>query len=149
MLFCTVRHVRNRSKRLSGVYWACSIPKRPCILGSMTLMPMPKRVRSVLLFFAAFQLVSLSVFGDSAAVDWVPTEEEIRKYRRSWNPFSHGPVLLSAVDIQPKGQLHVRPFIFSQIGTRSYGNTLGGFPSAKPGPVHLYSVQDPFIQSAY
>jgi len=98
---------------------------------------------------ALFQLAYLSVPESIGAVDWVPTEEEIRKYRRSWNPFSHGPVLLSAVDIQPKGQLHVRPFIFSQIGTRSYGNTLGGFPSAKPGPVHLYSVQDPFIQSAY
>ncbi|MGH7230574.1 MAG: hypothetical protein ACREJU_04355, partial [Nitrospiraceae bacterium] len=41
------------------------------------------------------------------AFDWVPSDEEIRKYRRSWNPFSHGPVLLSAVDIQPKGQLHI------------------------------------------
>ena len=115
----------------------------------MTLMPMPKRVRSVLLFFAAFQLVSLSVFGDSAAFDWVPTEEEIRKYRRSWNPFSHGPILISAVDIQPQGQLHVRPFIYSQIGEKSYGNTLSFPTERKDGPIHLYSVQHPFIQSAY
>jgi hypothetical protein len=83
------------------------------------------------------------------ALEWVPTDEEIRKYRRSWNPFSHGPVLVSAVDIQPKGQLHIRPFIFSQIGEGSYGNRLTFFTEARDGPVHLYQVQHPFLQSAY
>ncbi|MGH9786421.1 MAG: hypothetical protein ACRD88_19810, partial [Terriglobia bacterium] len=83
------------------------------------------------------------------AWDWVPSEQKIQKYRNSWNPFSHGPVLQSAVDIQPEGQLHVRPFIFTQIGTRSFGNTLDGFWNAEPGPVHLYSAQVPFIQTAY
>src|SRR5437763_9063464 len=135
MLFCTVRLVRTRSNSLIRVYWAGYIPKRPCILGSMTLMPMPKRVRSVLLFFAAFQLVSLSVFGDSGAFDWVPTEEEIRKYRRRSNPFSHGPILISAVDIQPPGQLHVRPFIYSQIGEKSYGKQHSFPAGAKDGRV--------------
>jgi hypothetical protein len=30
---------------------------------------------------------------------WVPTEEEIQKYRSSWNPFSHGPILNTGIDI--------------------------------------------------
>lgn len=100
-------------------------------------------------FLALCQLVCLGTVTTVVAFDWVPTEEEIRKYRRSWNPFSHGPILISAVDIQPKGQLHVRPFIFSQIGEKSYGNRLTLFTERKDGPVHLYSVQHPFLNSAY
>ena len=72
--------------------------------------------------------------------DWVPTDEEIKKYRQSWNPLSHGPVLLQAVDIQPKGQLSIREFLFSQIGESSFGNQLGGPTDSKNGPVHLYQV---------
>ena len=98
---------------------------------------------------ALFQLVYLGVPELIGAFEWVPSEEEIRKYRRSWNPFSHGPVLISAVDIQPKGQLHIRPFIFSQIAEKSFGNRLVLATEAKKSRVHLYQVQHPFIQSAY
>ncbi len=34
---------------------------------------------------------------------WHPTDEEILKYRRSWNPMANGPILNTGVDIQPKG----------------------------------------------
>src|SRR5690348_3206762 len=71
-----------------------------------------------------------------SALDWVPTDEEIKKYRQSWNPFSEGPLLLQAVDIHPQGQLSVRPFLFSQISEKSYGNTLSLPNDAKNGPVH-------------
>jgi len=109
-----------------------------------------QQMRTVFLFsFAFFQLVCMARVETADAFEWVPSEEEIRKYRRSWNPFSHGPILISAVDIQPKGQLHVRPFIFSQIGERSYGNRLTLPTETKAGPVHLYSVQHPFLNSAY
>ncbi len=60
------------------------------------------------------------------AFDWVPTDEEIKKYRQSWNPFSEGPLLIQSIDIHPEGQLSVRPFLFSQISEKSYGNTLYG-----------------------
>src|SRR5438552_8294904 len=56
------------------------------------------------------------------AWNWVPTDEEIQKYRLSWNPFSHGPLLQQSVDIMPQGQWSIRPFIFSQIGEHSFGN---------------------------
>ena len=80
--------------------------------------------------------------------DWVPTDEEIKKYRQSWNPLSHGPVLLQAVDIQPKGQLSIREFLFSQIGESSFGNHLSFATDSKNGPVHLYQVS-PAINAAY
>ncbi|MCX5723007.1 MAG: hypothetical protein NTX84_00515 [Nitrospirae bacterium] len=96
-----------------------------------------------LLFFTVTAIPS-----QSSALDWVPTDEEIKKYRQSWNPLSHGPVLLQAVDTQPKGQLSIREFLFSQIGESSFGNRLGGPTDAKNGPVHLYQLS-PSINTAY
>jgi len=85
----------------------------------------------------------------TAAWEWVPTNEEVEKYRLSWNPFSHGPMLISSPDIQPKDQWYIRPLIFAQIGESSFGNQFVGAWNANPGPVHLYSVQAPFVQAAY
>lgn len=82
------------------------------------------------------------------AFDWVPNDEEVRKYRQSWNPLSHGPILLQSVDTQPKGQLSVREFLFSQIGESSFGNRLSFATDSKNGPVHLYQVS-PSVNAAY
>jgi len=95
-----------------------------------------------------FLLTAIAVPPLSSALDWVPTDEEIKKYRQSWNPLSHGPILLQAVDIQPKGQLSVREFIFSQIGESSFGNQLSFASDAKNGPVHLYQVS-PSVNASY
>jgi hypothetical protein len=84
----------------------------------------------------------------STAFDWVPTDEDIKAYRKSWNPFSHGPILLQAVDIQPKGQASVREFLFTQFSERSFGNQLGFASDAKRGPVHLTSIA-PSVNVAY
>src|SRR5436309_3561071 len=94
-------------------------------------------------------LASLGVGGTSDAFDWVPTEDEIKKYRKSWNPLSHGPMLISSPDIQPKGQWYIRPLIFTQIGESSFGNEFRLATDANRGPLHLYNIQSPFIQSAY
>jgi hypothetical protein len=82
------------------------------------------------------------------AFDWVPTDDEIKKYRQSWNPFSEGPLLIQSVDIHPEGQLSVRPFLFSQVSEKSYGNTLSLPGDAKPGPTHTYSVS-PLVTVTY
>lgn len=82
------------------------------------------------------------------AFDWTPSNEEIAKYRKSWNPFSEGPLLIQSVDIHPKGQLSVRPFLFSQISEKSYGNQLTTPVDAKNGSTHLYSVQ-PLVTVTY
>jgi hypothetical protein len=55
---------------------------------------------------------------------WVPTVEDIQKYRHSWNPFSHGPILNTGVDIQPKGQFLIQPFVFGQVGHEQFDNKL-------------------------
>jgi hypothetical protein len=102
--------------------------------------------------FGKLSLVLLGVTviaaGTAQAVEWVPSDEEIQKYRRSWNPFSEGPLLLQAVDIHPKGQLSVRPFVFSQISEHSYGNRLSTPVDRKSGPSHLYSVA-PLVTVTY
>jgi hypothetical protein len=95
-----------------------------------------------------FLLAATAVPPPSSALDWVPTDEEIKKYRQSWNPLSHGPILLQAVDIQPKGQLSIREFLFSQIGESSFGNRLSGPTDSNNGPVHLYQVS-PSVSASY
>lgn len=90
--------------------------------------------------FALLGMVAVIAAGTAQAFEWVPSDEEIQKYRRSWNPFSEGPLLLQSVDIHPQGQLSVRPFVFSQISEKSYGNKLSSPADRKDGPTHLYSV---------
>jgi hypothetical protein len=99
-------------------------------------------------FFALTLLVWLAGTDLSRAFDWVPSDEEIKKYRQSWNPFSEGPLLIQSVDIHPQGQLSVRPFLFSQIAEGSYGNRLSFATDARNGPVHNYSVS-PLVTVTY
>jgi hypothetical protein len=102
--------------------------------------------------FLCCLLLTATMLGPEAgadAWDWVPSDEEIQKYRQSWNPFSHGPMLHTAVDLQPKGQYLLRPFIFSQVGEHSFDNRFQFFSDRKNGPVHLYSVQEPSVEFAY
>jgi hypothetical protein len=72
------------------------------------------------------------------AWDWVPTEEEIQKYRKSWNPMANGPILLSGVDIQPKGQFLFQPFVFGEIGDKKFGNQFS--TASSESPVDLKAV---------
>jgi hypothetical protein len=92
--------------------------------------------------------LALAAAAPALAFDWTPSDEDIQKYRRSWNPFSEGPLLIQSVDIHPKGQLSVRPFLFSQISEHSYGNTLSTPADRKSGPTHLYSVS-PLVTTTY
>jgi hypothetical protein len=112
---------------------------------------MTHRTIPALLFFV-FVLVTLlgllRPLATAEAFEWTPTDEEIQKYRKSWNPFSEGPLLIQSVDIHPKDQLSVRPFVFSQISEKSYGNQLAFPTNAKNGPVHLYSVA-PLVTVTY
>lgn len=105
---------------------------------------MPLRLVSLV-----FILLALAVSPRPAiSFDWVPTDEELKKYRQSWNPFSEGPLLIQSVDIHPQGQLSVRPFVFSSISEKSFGNTLSFPTNANPGPVHTYAVS-PLITGTY
>ena len=70
-----------------------------------------------------------TVASNAQALDWVPSDDEILKYRRSWNPMANGPILISGVDIQPKGQFLFQPFIFGETGHEKFGNQLSTSPS--------------------
>lgn len=80
------------------------------------------------------------------AFDWVPSEVEIQKYRQSWNPLSNGPIFISGVDIHPKGQLTVHPFLFTQISEQRFGSDLT--VDRPPSPTHSYQL-NPLVTTAY
>lgn len=100
------------------------------------------------LFIISVALICLYSAGVASAWEWVPSDEEIQKYRKSWNPLSEGPLLIQSVDIHPKGQLSVRPFVFSLVSEKSYGNTLSLPNNRKDGPVHTYAVS-PLVVLTY
>ena len=80
-----------------------------------------------LILIALFSITSLFPLLPAPATqafDWIPSDEEIQKYRKSWNPLSNGPIFLSGVDIHPQGQFTAHPFIFSQISEKRFGNQL-------------------------
>lgn len=82
----------------------------------------------------------------SRTLQWVPTQEEIRKYRDSWNPLSNGPILLSAVDINPAGQFHSQYFVFGEVGHQTFGNTLSTHMT--DSSTHLTAVE-PLLTLGY
>jgi hypothetical protein len=63
-------------------------------------------------------------------------EADIAKYRRSWNPFAAGPMLNPAIDIQPKGQSVIHPYVFGEVGHQRFGNSFGT-GKLSDSPFHL------------
>lgn len=98
--------------------------------------------------FSVLALIFIFLESSASAFDWVPTDEEIKKYRQSWNPFSEGPLLLQSIDVHPHGQLSIRPFLFSSISENRYENTLSFPTDRKDSPVHNYAVS-PLIIVTY
>lgn len=78
--------------------------------------------------------------------EWVPSPEEIQKYRRTWNPLSNGPMFISGVDIHPKGQFTAHPFVFSQISEKRFGNQLT--VDRTTTSTHVYQIA-PLVTMAY
>lgn len=80
------------------------------------------------------------------AFDWVPSQEEIQKYRRMWNPLSNGPILISGVDIHPTGQFTFHPFVFTQISEKRFGNDMT--VDRTISRTHSYQIA-PLVTNAY
>ena len=74
------------------------------------------------------------------------TEEEIARYRKIWNPMAAGPQLVSAADVQPEGQLFLRPYVYGEIGYGQFGNTWS--VQAKSLPQRLSAV-NPQLEFSY
>ena len=53
----------------------------------------------------------------ASALDWVPTAEEMAKYRNSWNPPTHGTSYTSSADVTRQGQWFVRAYVQGMIGS--------------------------------
>ena len=93
---------------------------------------------NVLILLSMIFLVQMLGMQLTHAWDWVPTDEEMQQYRKSWNPMANGPILISGVDIQPKGQFLFQPFVFGQIGHEKFGNQLS--VNSTDSPTHLRAV---------
>lgn len=83
---------------------------------------------------------------DTQAFDWGPSDEEIQKYRKSWNPLSNGPMFISGVDVHPQGQFTAHPFIFTQISEKKFGNDFT--VDRKASSTHSYQIA-PVVTMAY
>ena len=79
-----------------------------------------------------FALLLSAVSDSGAAFDWAPTDQELEKYRASWNPHTHGATLTVNADTVPKGRLVFRGFVFSEIGNGQFENQLTTQSSASP-----------------
>lgn len=82
---------------------------------------------SMIVLFSALTVSGVQAF------DWVPSDEEIQRYRKTWNPMANGPILISGVDIQPKGQFLFQPFVFGEIGHEKFGNS--SFPKSQENSI--------------
>jgi hypothetical protein len=91
-------------------------------------------------------IIGLWACGESQAFEFFPSNEDILTYRKSWNPPSDGPILLTAVDINPKGQFHSQYFIFSEIGHQMFDNKLT--THRNDSSFHLTSVE-PLLTLGY
>jgi len=70
-----------------------------------------------------------------------PTPQEIQRYRKSWNPFSHGPILANSPDVQPKGQFLIQLYVFSEVGNEQFdSNGMQAFNSSGPSSTKLRAV---------
>jgi len=61
-------------------------------------------------------LVTASV-SSGFAFDWVPTDEELAKYRQAWNPPTHGTTLTGSADVSRQGHWFVRAYVQGMIGS--------------------------------
>jgi hypothetical protein len=84
------------------------------------------------------------------AWEWVPSEQDMQRFRNSWNPQTHGPLLVSPADTQRKGQWLLWSFAYGQVTSGRFGNSLATTGSSTPfhqdvlapGAVLYYGLTD-------
>ena len=67
-----------------------------------------------------------------SALDWVPTDQEMAKYRQSWNPPTHGTTFTSSADVARQGQWYVRAYVQGMIGSGEFQTTATSKSVASP-----------------
>jgi hypothetical protein len=83
------------------------------------LYPAHRQRRTV----ATLATAGVRLLGFSTSANADEPESALARYRRIWNPFSAGPELVSSADVQPQGQLFVRPYIYSEFAYAQYGHS--------------------------
>jgi hypothetical protein len=76
--------------------------------------------------------VGFAVLSSAQAFDWVPTDEELNRYHRSWNPRSHGANYSEDADLVPRGQWAIRAYVQGQIGHGNFENQTTTRANATP-----------------
>jgi len=89
-------------------------------------------LRSVVAWSALVALFILPHWTRAFALDWVPTDQEMAKYRDSWNPPTHGTSFTSTADVPRQGQWFVRAYVQGQIGSGEFQNTTTSKSVAAP-----------------
>jgi len=100
--------------------------------------------------FAAVALFMLASPASTLAFDWFPSDQEMQKFRHSWNPQTHGPLLVSPADLQSKGRWLLWSFAYGQITNGRFGSSLSPTGSGTsfhqdvivPGAVLFYGLTD-------
>ncbi len=67
-------------------------------------------------------------------------------YRKTWNPLAAGPELVSSADLQPRGQLFLRPYIYTEFAVGEFGDSWSF--SRTPLLQRLYAMS-PQIEFSY
>jgi hypothetical protein len=89
-------------------------------------------LRSVVAWSALVVLFAFPHWTRASALDWVPTDQEMAKYRDSWNPPTHGTSFTSSADVPRQGQWFVRAYVQGQIGSGEFQNTTTSKSVAAP-----------------
>ncbi len=95
-------------------------------------------------------LLTGSIASPAGAWDWFPTDQEMQRFRQSWNPLTHGPLLLSPADLQAEGRWLFWSFAYGQVTDGRFGNTMTTTGSGRPfhqdvltpGAVLFYGLTD-------
>ncbi|GKS57606.1 hypothetical protein YTPLAS18_11330 [Nitrospira sp.] len=77
-------------------------------------------------------VIALALVQPVAAIDWVPTKEEMERYRQSWNPPTHGTIYASSADVARQGHWFVRAYVQGQIGSGAFENNVSSKSTASP-----------------
>jgi hypothetical protein len=105
----------------------------PVRIGDMFTQDHFRPTRTWLLVWACVTAVVSTPTGARAG----DGDSAIARYRKIWNPFSAGPELVSSADVQPQGQLFLRPYIYSEL---AYGQFNGWAVASAGLDRKLYSI---------
>jgi hypothetical protein len=107
-----------------------------------------RRAGSAIVFLAWSAMIGPDA--PASAFDWFPTDHEMQKFKQSWNPATHGPLLVSPADLQAHGRWLLWSFAYGELTTRRFGDSFAATGTGSrfyqdvitPGAVVFYGLTD-------